>query len=1037
MMNGPKQPVTINFAQGLDTKTDPKQVQVGKFRVLRNSIFNKGGLLQKRNGYAQLSALPDASSSYTTTFNGNLTAIGSSIEAYNQDSESWVSKGSYLPLKVSTLPLIRNSLNQTQCDAAIAPNGLICTVYAELNNSTTTYKYAVAVSETGQNIIAPTAIPVSTGAVTGNARVFVLGNYFVIVFTNTISATPHLQYIAVSITNPTVVTTNADIASAYVPKTGLSWDGVVVNSNLYIAYNTTTGGQAIKVTYLSSAHASVGGAPIAAVTFAGQIATIVSLCADLTNPQSPIIYVNYYDGAGQTGHSLAVDSNLHTILAPTLTIASGVFVNIASAAQNGSCSIFVENTNAYSYDSGIPTNLIVGTAITQAGVVTTPYNLIRSVGLASKAFIVGGTVYFFAAFQSPFQPTYVLINGTVSTQSDPVVVGKLAYENGGGYLTHGLPAVTITDGTMARVPYLFKDLVQALTTVGDSTQSTVGGIYSQTGINLSSWDFRAKNIDAVEIGNNLNISGGFGWMYDGYLPVEQNFLLWPDSVEATWSATGGAIAAQPDGATNTNAYFYQAVYEWSDNQGNIFRSAPSVPIPVTTTGSGVIGSITVNVPTLRLTRKIANPLKIVIYRWSIAEQIYHQVTSITAPTLNSTIADSVAFIDTLADASIIGNSIIYTNGGVVEDVNPPASNIMTLFDTRAWLVDAEDPNLLWFSKQIIENTPVEWSDLFTFFVAPTTAAQGSTGPITALAPMDDKLIIFKQSNAGNAIYYINGIGPDNTGANNQYSQPIFITSTVGCANQQSIVFMPQGLMFQSDKGIWLLGRDLSTKYIGAPVEEFNLSLVQSAVNVPATNQVRFTLDTGQTLMYDYYYEQWGAFVGAPAISSTIYQGLHTYISPTGLVAQESPNQYLDNGNPVLINFKTGPIWLAGITGFQRAIELIILGQYVSPHKLVITIDFDFGKFSQAYIVEPTNSTGVYGSDSLYGQTSPFGGPGDLEEWRIQFDTQQCQSIEVTLQEFYDPSFDQPAGAGFTMSSMTLWIIQKKSIRPFSANQTVG
>lgn len=204
---------------------------------------------------------------------------------------------------------------------------------------------------------------------------------------------------------------------------------------------------------------------------------------------------------------------------------------------------------------------------------------------------------------------------------------------------------------------------------------------------------------------------------------------------------------------------------------------------------------------------------------------------------------------------------------------------MTLFDTRLWLVDAEDQNLLWFSKQVIENTPVEMSDLFTFYIPPTTAAQGSTGPITALAPLDDKLIIFKS----NAIYYINGTGPDNTGANNNYSQPIFITSTVGCANQQSIVFMPQGLMFQSDKGIWLLDRGLGTTYIGAPVEQYNSGLVESAQNIPETNQVRFILNTGVTLMYDYYYSQWGTFVNVPAISSCIFQNLHTFINSYGAV----------------------------------------------------------------------------------------------------------------------------------------------------------
>ena len=56
---------------------------------------------------------------------------------------------------------------------------------------------------------------------------------------------------------------------------------------------------------------------------------------------------------------------------------------------------------------------------------------------------------------------------------------------------------------------------------------------------------------------------------------------------------------------------------------------------------------------------------------------------------------------------------------------------MALFDTRLWMVDAEDQNLLWFSKQVIEATPVEMSDLLTMYIAPTTSSEGNTGPITA------------------------------------------------------------------------------------------------------------------------------------------------------------------------------------------------------------------------------------------------------------------------------------------------------------------
>lgn len=1045
-----KQAIDVSFAQGLDTKTDKKRVQIGKFERLENKVFNKGGLLQKRNGFAKLASLPDTSYSYMTTFNGNLTAVGSNIAAYNNGADTWVQRGSIQPISTRTLPVIRNNLNQSACDIAIASNGIACAVYLEVNAGTTTAKYVIFDSVTGQNIKAPAVIPVSSGAVTGGMRVFVLGNNFIMVFTNVITAVSHLQYVAVNTLNTALISANTDIAASYISATTLSWDGYVVNNKLFIAYNTTSGGQAIKVTYLTT-----GLTLVTAVTFAGQIATMVSVTADMTNATLPVIYVSYYDLAGTTGYTLAVNQSLATLMTPTQIIAAGTILNIISVAQNGICSVAYEVSNSYSFapGTGTPTNYISALTVTLPATVTTgtvssTYVVIRSVGLASKGFIVDSVVYFLAAYKSSYQSTYFLINGSSSTSASPVIAGKLAYSNGGGYLTLGLPSITQT-GSMAQIGYLFKDLIQAVnkdTAVVAGTQTA--GIYSQTGVNLASFTVGTDGLDIAEIGNDLQLSGGFLWMYDGYLPVEHNFFLWPDiaptsppspinSAVAAWAATGGSMAAQPDGATNTNAYYYIGVYEWTDNQGNAFRSAPSIPIAVTTTGALSTGSVVLKMPTLRLTMKTANPVKLVWYRWSVAQQVYYQVTSITSPTLNDTTADSVSFTDTLADATILGNNILYTTGGVIEDVNAPASDLLTIFDTRLWLVDAEDRNLLWYSKQVIEATPVEMSDLLTIYVPATVAT--ATGEITSIHPMDDKLIISK---GGNSLVYINGSGPDNTGANSQYSDAIFITSTVGCSNQRSMIVIPNGLMFQSNKGIWLLGRGLDTNYIGAPVEQFTQgATVLSVVSVPQTNQVRFTLDTGVVLMYDYFYDQWGTFYGVPGISSCIFEQLHTFINSSGAVYQEEAERYLDGSNPVLMKFKTGPIRIGELQNYQRAYFFYFLGDFISPHKLYVKIYYDYAITpAQAVLISPTNYSTPYGSgdeQTPYGQGNPFGGPSNLEDWRVFLERQRCMAFAIEVEEVFDPTFDTAAGAGFTMSGINVVAAFKNGYRPQSSAHSAG
>ena len=1010
-----KENIQINFAKGLDTKTDDKQVPLGNFLALQNSVFTKAGLLQKRNGYGALSTLSDLSSTVLTTFNGNLTAVGLTLQAYSQPTNTWIGKGPLQPVEVDVLPVIRNSSNQSQADSAVAANGLLCTVYTETVSGPLVYKYVIADGTTGQNITPPTVIPVSSGVVTGSPKVFLLGNYFVIVFTNIIVATPHLQFIAISTSNPSIVVAATDISAQYTNNAKVNFDGVVANNNLYLAWNGSDGGGAVRMTYIDSKLLQHN-----TVAFATEVATIMSLCAD-TSGGTAVIYANYWRTGSNYIRTLAVNQALVTILAPVTTVSPITVSNVTATATGGVCTLYYEVLNAYGFDGSVPTNYIMSKTVSSGGSIGSGVIRVRSVGLASKAFSINGLGYFLAAYQSPSQPTYFLMNQTGQ------LVAKLAYSNGGGYLTTGLPSVSVL-GNTAQVPYLVKDLIG---TVNKGTNLPAGtpisAVYSQTGINLATFTFGTSKIATAEIGSALHLSGGFLWMYDGYKPVEHGFQVYPDMSASgvTTSAAGGLITAQQ--------YFYQFIYEWCDNQGNIHRSAPSLPVTITTTGA--TSSNTLNVPTLRLTYKTANPVKIVGYRWSVAQQTYYQFTSVTSPTVNDPTVDYVTLVDTLADTSILGNSILYTTGGVVENVAAPACSSVGLFKNRLVLVDAEDKNTLWFSKQVIQGVPVETSDLFTLYVGPTISGQGSSGPTRAIAALDDKLILFKHD----AIYYVTGTGPDNTGANNDFSEPSFITGTVGSTNQQSIVFTPSGLLFESDKGIWLLGRDLSTTYVGAPVEGLTQGAkVLSAVGVPGTNQVRFTLDSGITLMYDYYFNQWGSFVNIPAISSCLYGALHTYVNSFGQVYQETPGLYLDGSSPVLMSFTTSWVNLGGLQGFERAYEFFLLGSYITPHKLSVQLAYDYNPSNiQSSTIAPDNYTPAYGGDNLYGGSSFYGGSGSLEQWRIFFRKQKCQSFQITVTEIYDSSFNIPAGAGFTLSGIDMTVGTKGTRPRLKASRQVG
>lgn len=996
-----KQNLNINFSQGLDTKTDPNQVSAGKMLALQNTIFDKGGLLQKRNGYQQLSTLPNTGSTFLTTFNGNLTAVSDQINAYSQSTSEWIDKGEIIPLDVQTLPMVRASVSDTYTDSAISSNGLVCVVYVE----NAIPKYTILDDTTGQTIVNPTILASSAGTPIQSPRVFVLNNYFVIVMTVTVGGTHHLQYIAISMNNPNVAGPATDISTQYAPKTGLAFDGVVANNSIYLAWNGSDIGGAIRAAYINS-----GFVISSPKVFTGFSADLMSIAFDATTP-IPDIYIAFYNNSTQLLYTIVTDANLNTITAATSLTGGFTAANLTTYAANGAVNLFYEVVLSYGYDSSLPTDRIDTIQYTAAGSIISSGTVIRGVGLASKVFMYNSTLYFLTAYESAYQPSYFLVdqNGNV--------VSKLAYSNGGGYLTTGLPSVSQVNDKFY-LTYLYAELVQAVNKSQGLANSA--GVYSQLGINLASFNFDATMIPA-EIGNNLHFTGGILWAYDGAKPVEQNYNVWPDNVEVFGSMTSGSMSAQE--------YFYQVLYEWTDLQGNIHRSAPSVPVGITLTSET---SVTIDIPTLRLTYKTG--VKIAIYRWSVAQQNYYEVTTVANPLLNDPTVDYVSYTDTSSDATILGNALIYTTGSVIEDIGPPPSSTQTLFQSRLFLVDAEDRNLIWFSKQVIEATPVEMSDLLTIYVAPTISAQGSTGPITALAAMDDKLIIFKKD----AIYYLNGIGPDNTGANNGFSDPTFITATVGCTDQKSIVFMPQGLMFQSDKGIWLLGRDLSTSYVGAPVEKYNSANVLSSINIPGTNQVRFTLDDGITLMYDYYYNQWGTFTNIPAVSSTLYQNLHTFLNNLGEVFQENVGSFIDGSRPVLMSFTTAWLNLAGLQGFERIYYFYLLANYISPHKLVVGMAYDYNpSISQQVMISPTNYSGPWGSDTLWGSSSPWGGSSNVEQWRVFLNRMKCQAMQITVSEVYDASLGVQAGAGFTMSGINIVLGAKKGYTTIRAANSAG
>lgn len=1025
-----KQTVTINFAQGIDQFTDVNQMPMGKFLDLQNSVFIKTatggvGALQKRNGFPVLASTV-GSASYITSYSDNLVAVGDSVQAYSTSLGSFVPKGNYFPVRLSTLPIVYPAFGALQVDAALSTNGLLCATYTCLENSPLVapalFKYVILDSLTGQIVSGPTNVTSSGGAQLFSSKVFFLNDSFVI-FNDALnngagaSSSSFYQYRTVNQNTPgtesQIVTVssnayffNVNAAGGVTFPQGTGASGSVYNNNLYYAFQEgqAAGRGNLRLLTISSSYAVTQQFVIGTNSYSGfsnlttQVSTMGSGTLWLVGVGFPGDQVQTFKFSRINLDFTNYASNLGGF---SLGSGMGYTANITSTLLGNRLDLFVESQSTYGYDASTHTNAINkrsiyidrGSSNNTLGSVSEVALVSRSLGLGSQAFITNSASYFLGTYDSLYQSTYYLTNST------GLICGKLAYGNGGGYITAGLPNANVIGTNSVFISYLNQNVIEPVnkaTNVSSNTQTV--GIYAKAGAKTVRFDFDRSKTQSTSLAGDLHINGGILWSYDGYQPTEHGFFLYPDNVKGSTSGSGGQMTAQ--------TYNYQAIYSWTDNTGNIFRSAPSVPLSVVA-GSGS-SQATINVPTLRLSYKnfpynsagVTSPVSIELYRWSTGQQVYYKCATFIQ-SASAASSDYNAFVDILPDSSIIGNQILYTNGGVLENISAPATKDMTIFDDRLWLIDAEDQNLLWFSQQVLESTPVELSDLLTFFVNPTAGTQGTTGPMQCIFPMDDKLIIFKK----NAIYYINGVGPDATGANNQYSQPIFITASVGCSNKASVVLIPQGIMFQSDNGIWLLGRDLSTKYIGNEVEDYNNDPVKSVVNVAGTSEVRFSMQSGKTLIYDYLMDQWGTFVNLPALSSVIYNNKHTLITSSSSVWQETSGSYVDGPGqtPVNMYWQTGWINIGGgLQGYRRVYRAYMLGNYISSNSFNVGVAYNYDStVTQNINISPLTTS--------------------VEQWQINFQQQQCQSFQLSFQES-----NAVAGAGLTVSGVSLLAGVKKS-----------
>lgn len=1040
-----KQNIVLSLAGGIDSKTDEKQVMFGKLLVLENGIFTSPKEIRKRNGYAAFSSLIQNNNAFTSfsTVSTNLVS-GNSLNSflneivlndnYNLHSFStgineWVYKGKNTICDVSSTPVIRNTFSQTFPDSAINPAGI--QIFSWTDSSDSNAHIAITDTSTKQILISNKVLSPTGGGNTLLAKCAYISGRLVVFW---LDSTTNMKMYFMTYSNgifssPTVLFTdvNTDI-------TKNNYDLYLFNNRLYIAYNTNT--PSIKITFLDTT--------LTQGTTITKTSTDASGCICVTSDLAGNIWIGYSDRTSIKAFVVNAIVTV-TISAPT-TIDTYNASNITATGLTSNvmflyCLLGTADANGNFSNSTITYNTatVAGSTIT-AG---TPSVYLNSAYLKSKAFSLNSPTnilipYVVVSHDGALQPTYFvtnLYNVTSSSIPQANVIGKIAPSVAGGPAgRQGLASVNLTSTNTFQTSLLQKDLLYTAV----SSTGTVN-TFSQTGVISATIDFTQTNLQNLTLGQNLHIGSGMLGMYDGNSVVEHNFHLFPEAVTIVVNTSGGNL-------TDSSTYGYQITYEWTDNQGQLHRSAPSPIVSITTGSHSNASQAVLTIPTLRITGK--TNVNIVIYRTQANGTIYYRLNQPNAPLANTTTSNTVTYTDNASDTSIAANQQLYTTGGEVENNAAPASTILATYKNRIILIPSENPYSWWFSKQVIPGSPVEFSEFFVENIST------NDGPILAVSQMDSNLIFFKE----NTIWYVQGDGPSPSGANNDFTDALQLATDVGCINSQSIVLTPVGLVFKSNKGIYLLSRGLGVQYIGADVEAYNQYNVTSALLIIDTNQVRFTLSNGTVLVVDYYVQQWSVFTNIASLSSIINLNNFTYLQSNGLVLQETPGVFNDNGSFIKLKLMTSWLSLAGLEGFQRFYKMIILGQYLGPHKLKINFAYDFNPvFTQDDLVDVSTilNTNLYGgavagsngaltSGSPYGREPLYGGQYPSYQWRIFPKQQLCTSVQIALEDVpvvgtvineqgipVQVSYNE----GLSLSSMTLEIGSKRGQNKISARNS--
>lgn len=1057
-------PMQGGLAEHVDARVLPPQ---GAFLTLSNVVYDKGGAVRLRAGFGQLpdaisgaplgvvgasSTLPAASNLYDS--NGALLAVarppvstdlaslgcgfGCQLYGYSPERTTWHNADDVPRCAVSRTTVVRSAFSALS-PRVVVYNGLAW--YFWLSDAGPVRARVVSL-KTG-NVVVPdhsvSGAPI--GGLPAQYDVCLSGTKIFLVFQ---------EGDAVTLTNPMVLvvfdaTAPFSPSTSYTVYTDLPKDGPLVvqpYTNGGVEYFIV--GKAGMTTSLNLINASgtvLAGALLDSSTYIVEPPNVVNLDFVVRGSSVHVVYMGQ-DTTTLSKYLLYWRLNVqHTSFwnfVPAFyatpvrhpTLATSVYGGSQGKATvgvraNGNAVAVLVDGDLLRLSEFTPTGTLLEDAIAST-VTRWAYPMSRPFLHGGVLYMVVGTPAFFEAPNNHYPPTVLLVSldsdwetspllGTTNAPKPAKICAILARQRGSYNAINRVLDPAVVDGTTLLVPV---GVLGAGTTPFDTQNE---------GIDAYLLDFSdtAQAYQASTEASNLLLSaGGFLAQFDGDTWHENGFVHSPDVEDNTFTTVGSI----PKGV-----YGYAFVYEWHDAAGNLHQSAPAFWTLDSTGSPNANNKHRLTVRLLSLTHRgwyeqgQGRPVVVAMYRtlkdstgpyYRITRPLNAETPAAT-PTqwLVASEPSGVFYLgtdgrsgvleDNTTDALLLshGYGTLYTEGGVLESVQPPAASCVLAHKGRAWLASAEDDRELWYSKPLAAGHPPEFSDALTLRL------DESPDGITALASLDDKLVVFTTSR----IYIVQGDGPSATGQGGSFLAPQLVASEAGCVDPRSVISSDAGVFFRSARGIAVLTRSLEVQYVGQYVQDevTSASVINSVVLDAARRRITWCL-ADRVLVYDYEHQAWltwsltGDDGAQPLSSHALSGGLVVAATPDLGVHLEAhgPDPGRDEAGGFDGVVETPWLHLAGMSGFQRARRFYLLARDLGAHAILVQAYNDYSDSPSQ-----THTFLVDGSDD------PVGLP--VERLMMHVAQQKCSAIKfrVTMR----PADTEALPPGVSLAGMSLEI----------------